>query len=100
MLARAEKGELNFSTNPTFIQNGKSIAGSVTPTSFSESGGDIKNIAKSEHTGHDSEYENTTYISEIGIYDDYKNLIGIATLANPVKKTELQDYLFKLRLDF
>lgn len=100
MLARAEKGELNFSTNPTFIQSGKNIDGSVTPTSFSESGGDIKNIAKSNYTGYDEEYENTVYISEIGIYDKYKNLIGIATLANPVKKTELQDYLFKLRLDF
>lgn len=100
MLARAEKGELNFSTNPTFIQNGKSINGSVTPTSFSENGGDIKNITKSDYAGYESEYENTIYISEIGIYDEYKNLIGIASLANPVKKTELQDYLFKLRLDF
>lgn len=100
MLARAEKGELNFSTNPTFIQNGKNIDGSVTATSFSENGGDIKNITKSNYTGYDEEYENTVYISEIGIYDKYKNLIGVATLANPVKKTELQDYLFKLRLDF
>jgi hypothetical protein len=100
MLAHAGKGDLNFSTNPTFIQNGKTISGTVTEGSFTETGGDIKNITKSNYTGYDEEYENTVYISEIGIYDEYKNLIGVATLANPVKKTELQDYLFKLRLDF
>lgn len=100
MLAHAGKGDLNFSTNPTFIQNGKTISGAVTEGSFTETGGDIKNITKSNYTGYDEEYENTVYISEIGIYDEYKNLIGVATLANPVKKTELQDYLFKLRLDF
>jgi hypothetical protein len=39
------------------------------------------------------------YISKVAIYDDKKNLIGIATMANPVLKQEDQDYTFKLRLD-
>jgi hypothetical protein len=36
----------------------------------------------------------------VGIYDKDKNLIAIASLANPVKKTEKRDFMFKLRLDF
>ena len=43
--------------------------------------------------------QNTTWISNIGIYDEHKNLIAIATLANPVKKTENRDFTFKLKLD-
>ena len=100
MLAKAGKGDLNYSLNPTFIEKTDPIKGSVTRKSFQETGGKIKNIAKSEYEGYDAEYENITFITEIGIYDKYQNLIGIATLPNPVKKTEIQDYLFKLRLDF
>ena len=33
------------------------------------------------------------------IYDKDKNLIAIASLANPVKKTETRDFMFKLKLD-
>jgi len=39
------------------------------------------------------------YVSRIGIYDKNKNLIGVATLSNPVLKKEDQDYSFKLKLD-
>ena len=35
-----------------------------------------------------------------GYHDKDKNLIAIAKFANPVKKTEARDLLFKLRLDF
>jgi len=40
--------------------------------------------------------------SKIGfsIVDENKNLIGIAKLATPVKKTEERDITFKLKLDF
>jgi hypothetical protein len=44
-------------------------------------------------------FKKITYISKIGIYDEYKNLIGIATVATPVKKEEEIDYTFKLKLD-
>ena len=39
------------------------------------------------------------YISRVALYDSSKNLIGIATLANPVLKKEDEDLTFKLRLD-
>jgi len=100
MLAHAEKGELNFSTNPTFIDFHNQITSSISKRAFKEQNGLIKNIVKSEYTNFEESYENTTYISKIGIYDKDKNLIAIAKLANPVKKTEARDLMFKLRLDF
>ena len=33
------------------------------------------------------------------IYDKDKNLIGIAKMATPVRKTESDQYTFKLKLD-
>jgi hypothetical protein len=100
MMAHAKLGELNFSHNPTFIENENQLSSSVSKKFFAESPGKIKNIKKSNFTGHTEEFENITYISKIGIYDEEKNLIAIATLANPVKKTELKEYTFKLRMDF
>ena len=44
--------------------------------------------------------EKQTYISQIGLYDDDRNLLGIAKLATPVKKTEDREFTFKLKLDF
>ena len=44
-------------------------------------------------------FKKQTYISKVGIYDDQRRLIGIAKLANPVRKTEDREYTFKLKLD-
>jgi len=33
------------------------------------------------------------------VYDEDRNLIAVAKVANPVKKTVEQDYTFKLKLD-
>ena len=33
------------------------------------------------------------------MYDENENLIGVASLATPVKKTLDSEYLFKLKLD-
>ncbi len=100
MMAHAKLGELNYSHNPTFVQNVNQISSSISENAFSEYAGKIKNIKKSNFIGHEEEFENITYITKIGIYDDDKNLIAIATLANPVKKTEFKEYTFKLRMDF
>lgn len=100
MLATAGKGELNFSNNPTFLTQQGLGGASVSNSSYSEGTSNIINITKSKYEGYQEEFENTVYISKIGIYDEDGNLLGIASLANPVKKTEAQDILFKLRVDF
>ncbi len=100
LMAHAEKGELNYSNNPTFVDKDTPQSAVTAIDHYNENVSLIKNIRKSKYTNFEEEFENTTYISQIGIYDKDKNLIAVAKLANPVKKTEIQDYMFKLRMDF
>ena len=46
-----------------------------------------------------AQMEKQVFISKIGIYDQDRNLIGIAKLANPVRKQQSQGFTFKLKLD-
>ena len=43
--------------------------------------------------------EKTTFISSIKLYDENKNVIGIAKLAKPVRKTQDRDLTFKIKID-
>lgn len=99
MLAHADYDEMNYSNNPTFM-NGGFITGSITSGSYIEEQFHAHNIKKSNYENYDEKFEKITYISKVGIYDEYKNLIAIATLANPIKKTEKLDYTIKLKMDF
>ena len=109
ILAHAKKGELNFSNNPTYISGTVEsgiLTGSVYPyfvdkTHFKENDTvAIRNTVSSSYTNHSASFKKQTYISKIGVYDDKMNLIAIAKLATPVKKTEERDLTFKLKLDF
>ena len=103
MLAHAPKGELNYSSNPTYIKYGE------TQEIFKPSSGRfkykesdsiiIKNTVSSSYVDPTGSFEKQTFISRIGIYDKDKNLIGVAKVANPVKKTEDREFTFKLKLD-
>ena len=59
----------------------------------------IKNVHSSSYADPTGSLKKTTYITKVGIYDDKKKLIGIASVAKPVKKTEERDLTFKLKLD-
>ena len=100
MFAHASRGEYNYSNNPTFMQSGSGTPVFYSDSTFQESRGTIKNIVKSKYDNHSASFAKQTYISKIGIYDENENLIAIASLANPVKKTEDRNYTFKLKLDF
>ncbi len=100
LLAKAPKGHLNHSNNPTYRsknqpENTVSTKGGT--DLYYESSSKIVNIVTSSYTS--ASFEKTTYISKIKIYDDNHNLIGIATMAKPIKKTEDKEYIFKLKLD-
>ena len=124
MMCHAEKNELNWSNNKTFIENGQgdeifngqstssfdvtgsayyASSGSVLIPSFSIIKEDktiiIKNTISSSFAHYSASYQPQVFISQIGIYDEEKNLIGIAKLANPVRKTKELDYTFKLKID-
>ena len=103
MLAHAKKNQLNFSNNPTYLATG-SYVGSQGHESgayhyYENSKINIKNIASSSYGSHSASFEPITYISKIAIYDENRNVIAYAGLANPVKKTMDRNYTFKLKLD-
>ena len=99
MLAHAEAKEFNYSSNPTFIDQNKSGSTEIVYGDMVEKPGTIKNIKDSGFVGHEARFENITYISKIGIFDENHNLIAIAKLANPVKKEEKVGHTFKVKLD-
>jgi hypothetical protein len=100
MFASAPKGQLNQSNNPTFIEYSTgSFAATGSHAYIENDKAVIKNIVSSSYLDPTASFEKTTYISKIGIYDSEKNLIGIAKLATPVRKTANRDFTFKIRLD-
>ena len=104
MLSHAEKGEFNHSNNPTYRTFGQTENMIVSAQSSSakyiqNSNIAIKNIVSSSYSDPYADFKKTTYISSVAIYDENKNLIGIAKLATPVKKTEDIEYTIKMKLD-
>ncbi len=104
MFANAMEGEMNHSLNPTFVSS--SHTGSRNYTSFSSSGGfyedesySLTNTISSSFCSHSADFAKQTYISQVGIYDDERNLLGVAKVARPVRKVEDNAYTFKLKLD-
>ena len=100
MFANARRGEANFSNNPTFLTYGQEQISHTSSQIYEENKNRlIKNIVSSSYDNYSASFQRQVYISRVGIYDANKNLLGIATLANPVLKEEDQDLTFKLRLD-
>jgi len=105
MLAQAPMAKLNYSNNPTAITYNSTT--SPATILFGESSAYIedesrtsKNIVSGTFSDPAPPYEKTVFISQIGIYDENKNLIATAKLANPVRKRNSDDLVFKLKLDF
>ncbi len=76
---RAPAGQLNASTNPSFY--------TVSAT------GSNKNEKEILATG-------SVYITQVGLYNEDYELVGVANLAQPIKKDEDQDILFRLKMDY
>jgi hypothetical protein len=100
MFAYSQMGDNNYSHNPTFIKKSRKETFVFNSSSFQQKEVGIKKVNKSFYSDHEEPFENNTYISKIGIYDKYKNLIAIVSLATPIKKTEKRDYMFKIGIDF
>jgi hypothetical protein len=103
MFAHAPRAELNYSNNPTYIDQSTSAAFVFHSSSVAYIESDkqtIKNTIKSSYAETTASYKPQTFISKVGIFDKDKNLIAVAKVATPVKKTEDRDLTFKLKLDF
>ena len=101
MMCHAKKGELNNSNNPTSYDYQSSSFSLFHSTSYSYTEPAMlqKNIVSSSYSGHEEKFDKTTYISKVGIYDENDNLIMIASLANPKRKKENEEFTIKLTYD-
>ena len=100
MFAHAKKGEVNYSNNPTYLQFGQRQIQKTSSQIYEENPNrQIANTVSSSYAGYGASFKRQVYISRVGIYDDNNNLLGVATLSNPILKEEDQDYSFKIRLD-
>jgi len=101
MLCHAEKGDFNHSNNPTYVEFGQTdkIPFSSSVQFRERDNIAIKNLVKVPYDEEEPEFEKTTYISRVGIFDEEKNLIGVAKLATPVRKKEIDSYTIKLKVD-
>jgi hypothetical protein len=102
MFAHANKNDLNWSNNPSYLETGSfdnylAVTGST--LYIENSALSIKNTISSSFLNYTASFKPQTFINSIGIYDEAGDLIGVATVANPVKKTNEQDYTFKLKID-
>ena len=103
MFAHADKDRLNYSTNNTYVdynsyQSKTTITSSTQYTENNQI--DLYNTVSSSFYDYEEKFKHQTFISKIGIYDEKKNLIAVAKMARPVRKTEEDDFTFKLKLDF
>jgi hypothetical protein len=98
MFAHARKGHLNHSNNPTY-RNLETTRVNETGSGpiFAEGPSDIANIVSGSHIS--ASFDKTTYISKVHIYDEDGNLIGITSLAKPIKKNLTDEFTFKMKLD-
>jgi hypothetical protein len=99
LFAHAEKGEYNFSTNLTAVEYDNQPARDLSKKRLTLGRSRFKNVVESPFISHKEEYQSEVYISKIGIYDSYKNLLGYAILSKPIRKTEDRDFTFKLKID-
>lgn len=100
MLATADKGEFNHSNNPTYIQHDSGQRYSTGESIYVENNDlKIKNIVNTNYDEEDPPFDKITYISKVAIYDKEKNLIGVAKLANPIRKKQNDNITIKMKLD-
>ena len=100
MFAKAKRGRANYSNNPTYLKFGQETLRLTSSHVYEENPERIvANVVSSSYTDYSASFERSVYISKVGIYDANKNLIGVATLANPVLKKEDEDLAIKIRFD-
>jgi len=100
MFAHAKRGQVNYSNNPTFLQYNQTAIQKTSSFVYEENSNRlIKNTVSSSYSDYSASFKRQVYVSRVAIYDKRKNLIGIATLSNPILKEEDRDLTFKMRLD-
>jgi hypothetical protein len=74
---RAYNNEFNYSSNPTYLENSMIRVKESDPTK-----------------------EPQSYITTVGLYSDDNQLLAVAKLSEPIKKTASNELIIRTRLDF
>mgnify|MGYP003124243647 CR=1 FL=1 len=74
---RANHNEFNYSTNPTYLSGSKIIVKEDNPSA-----------------------DPISYITTIGLYSPNNELMAVAKLSEPLKKTPSQEFTLRVRLDY
>ena len=74
---RAFNNEFNYSSNPTYLSSSQVIVKEGDPMN-----------------------QSVSYITTVGLYDDNNQLLAVAKLSEPVKKTPDTELIARVRLDF
>jgi len=100
LFTHASRGQANYSNNPTFFKYGQNHLQFTSSNAYEENPDKLlANTVSSSYTDYSASFQRQVYVSKVGVYDENKNLIGVATLANPVLKKEDEDITIKLKLD-
>jgi len=100
MFARAKKGEVNYSNNPSFLKHNQIKIFNTSSNIYQENDNlQLVNFVSSSYRDYNAPFKRQVYVSKIGIYDKNKNLIGVASLSSPILKKDDDDLTFKMKLD-
>jgi len=78
--SRIAADEFNYSSNPTYIDSNNRI------------------VVIDE--GQEETQKSFTFVTSIGLYDSFDNLLAVAKLSRPVLNDSDRDVTFKIRLDY
>lgn len=78
--SRLAADEFNYSSNPTYV--------------------DSENRIVVIDEGQEETQRSFTFVTSIGLYDAFDNLLAVAKLSRPVLKDDERDITFKIRLDY
>ena len=80
IFCRATADEFNYSTNPT----------------FTDGNGRIRVV----DSGQEDTQRTFSFITTVGLHDEFGNLLAVAKLSRPIEKQDERDLTLRLRLDF
>ena len=83
------ENEFNFSTNPSLTSGSTSISSSI--GTFNSAGEILYSYATGSYF--------SPYITTVGLYDDFQNLIAVGKLAQPLQSSNTTDTTIIINLD-
>jgi hypothetical protein len=89
--ARIGNGEFNYSNNTTYYESGSEQF--IKPLLLSSGQGtNVRGLTNVNR--------NVTYITTVGLYNNERELLAVAKLSKPIRKTSNSEVIIKIKLDY